>query len=149
MTLTRRCAALRTLILRRIGHHHIFYGKHPTSFRSQVEVDMEEECYFEWAFFIRSVQGTAKEFKFEQVRPKKLIQRSFTVQALEFRDEKFLRLILPAILSGDWPYLTMMELRSVRALDIQAGEAGLIMQLRAVLGGETRIVVDESAQALH
>lgn len=56
-TLTGRCTALRTLILRRAGQGHSIHRWHAAA---------EEASYIEWASFIPSVQGTVEKFKFEQ-----------------------------------------------------------------------------------
>lgn len=61
-------------------------------------------------------------------------------------DERFRRLIIPAIVSGNWPCLSVIELQGVRSSNGQAGNAALTTELRALLGGDTKIVVEESAE---
>lgn len=84
----------------------------------------EETSYIEWASFIRSVQGTVKEFKFEQLEE----DWAYSGEACPFRivDDQFLWLVLPTLVSGSWPCLTMMQLRGVRTLNGQEGTIALL-----------------------
>lgn len=137
-TLTGCCKALRTLILRRAGR--IGYGKgwYPA---------VEEASYIEWASFIRSVQGTVENFTFEHAG-KYMGEKEPTLNdrgPYRFRsaDKRFRRIILPTIISVNWPCLTVMEIKGVKIQGRSVGIAALIMELRAVLGGNTKIVVEE------
>lgn len=133
-TLTGRCTALRTLILRRAGQNTYWNGWHETA---------DKLSYVEWASFIHSVQGTVEEFVFEQAgcwstnnRPERM-----------FMDERFQRLVFPAIVSGNWPCLNILELRGVGGSNGPDGKAALKMELRAVLGENTKILVMERSDA--
>lgn len=137
--LTGQCIALRTLILRRIGQSQD--GQH-----RMWHTAAEEASYLEWASFIRSVQGTLKNFMFEQAGKtisQGLDDSNFTDEARPNRimDERFRRLLLPAIVSGTWPCLAVMKLRGARGSNGQ--KATLITELKAVLGGNVKIVVEE------
>ena len=138
-TLTGRCTALETLILRRMGQVH-----RVTDFRnSRAEFDetAEEASYTEWASFIGSVRATVKEFTFDHISDvrNRIGDLPFTVM-----DERFLRLVLPTIVSGNWPCLTMMKLRGVRTLNGFDGKIALTKQLEAILGRDVQIVVEET-----
>ena len=140
-TLTGQCTALRTLILRRIGQREEEYDWHAAA---------EEASYNEWASFIRSVQGTVKKFTFKQavgVFPIS-VPTLHTGESRPFRimDERFQRFIIPAIVSGNWPCLSVIELQGVRRSNGQVGNAALTTELRALLGENTKVVVEENAQ---
>lgn len=141
-TLTGHCTALRTLILRRVGHGEDGPGWNTAR---------EEASYFEWASFIRSVQATVEIFTFEQAGESLSNRFPFVGEVsrpIRIMDEKFRRLIFPAIVSGNWPCLTIIELQGVRSLNGEVGKAALISELRAVLGGRPKIVVDELQRLL-
>lgn len=133
-TLTGRCTALRTLELRRVGQFQNGHGWH---------VVADEESYIEWASFIRSVQGTLEHFTFEQARE--------SARSIEYHDkyrtmdERFLRLVLPAIVSEGWPCLTYIELRGVRASNDLYSADELTAKLRAAVGEKAKIVIEEMA----
>lgn len=136
-TLTGRCTALQTLILRRIGQSHGDDGWHAAA---------EDASYNEWASFIRSVQGTVENFTFEQAAEttwKRLSDSNSTDQARSDRsmDEKFRQFILPAIVSGTWPCLKTMELLGATGLNGQ--KATLETELKVVLGEKVKILVKE------
>ncbi|MCJ1471281.1 hypothetical protein MMC07_009929 [Pseudocyphellaria aurata] len=135
-TLTGACAALRVLTLRRLGQQQI---------GSNWNEAAEEVSYIEWASFICSVRTTVEKFTFEQAGSSALGATGFTDEdgTLRVMDERFRKFILPAILSGNWPCLTVMELRGARTAEDQGGKTALIAELRAVLGGNAEIVVDE------
>ena len=135
-TLTGGCTALRTLILRRIGQRRHGHGWHALA---------EEASYIEWASFIRSVQGTVEKFKFEHAGDTVRERLYPTDEPLPLRimDERFRRLILPTIVSGNWPHLTRIELQGVRSVNDQVGNATLAMELRDFLGENLEIVVEE------
>lgn len=136
-TMTGRCAALRTLRLRRLGQNHECSWLWRTY--------AEEESYREWASFIRSVQGTVEKFTFEQHERGNTQDTELTSKPLSFRimDERFRRLILPTIISGDWPCLTLIELIGVRSLNGQEGTAALTVELMALLGARVKILIKE------
>ncbi|MCJ1429789.1 hypothetical protein MMC29_007704 [Sticta canariensis] len=140
-TLTGRCTALQTLILRRVGH-----------FRQIQSFDkaVEEASYTECASFIRSVQAIVKEFTFDHFENEPSDMEN-KIGDLPFRvmDERFLRLVLPTIVSSNWPCLTMMQLRGIRTLNGQDGKVALTMQLEAILGRDAKIVVEESIEPLN
>ncbi|MCJ1467514.1 hypothetical protein MMC07_006139 [Pseudocyphellaria aurata] len=137
---TGRYTTLQTLILQRLGQAK----------RSdwQFHDAAENASYTEWAAFICSVQPTIEKFRFEQVDQYSLTSRNITDRALSIRvmDERFERLILPTIVSGSWPHLTLMELRGVRGFAGQGGTAGLTANLRALHGRNTCIVVEETTR---
>lgn len=134
-TLTGRCTALRTLILRRIGQDKDSHGQ---GWHSAAE----EASYIEWASFIRSVHGTVAKFQFEQAGGwLHDLRLTGNPRPLRIMDERFRRLILPAIVTGDWPRLTLIELRGVRTAKRDGGKAGLKMKLRDVFSDDTNIVV--------
>lgn len=139
-TLTGRCTALRTLTLRRIRRRVNIDGsdtpgRHATA---------EDASYMEWATFIRSVQATVERFTFEQVSTLHGWTRHiFPLGFLAKMDERFRQYILPAIVSGNWPCLTTMEISGVHSwhgpgdmLAVQPAQA-----LQAVLGENAMIVV--------
>lgn len=136
--LTGHCTALRTLILRRLGQRRDTATWHQAA---------EDASYIEWASFIRSVQGTVENFTFEQTgeSAREMLPPVFYTNPppLRIMDERFRRLVLPTILSGNWPSLTLIELQGVRFLDGQFGQAAITKELRAVLGANTKIVVEE------
>lgn len=141
VTLTGCCTAIRTLILRRVGQ---------TSVRSDWDTFAETLSHLEWAAFICSVQGTLEKFTFElagKMPGGSLVDISSTSDASPFRiaDQRFRRFILPAIMAGKWPCLNTMELKGVHSPDGQAGTAALITELKTLLGGNTKIVVEEKS----
>lgn len=140
-TLTGRCTALQTLELRRLGQGQDVEWWHPAA---------EEASYVEWASFVRSVKGTVESVKYEQAQ--KLIRGDIWfmdhVTPTRVMDDRFRQYLLPVIVSGNWSCLSMMELRGVRGSDDKGGTAGLTTELRAVLGGNTRILVEEEARYL-
>ena len=143
ITLTGRCTALRTLILRRIGHVEDGIGWHTAA---------EEASYTEWASFIRSVNGTVEKFMFEQagedlLRPRRVFGMPYPAWII--MDDAFRRLILPAIVSGKWPCMTHIELGGVGGSMGQDEKTALKTELRAVLGANTEIVVKENARSGH
>lgn len=134
-TLTGHCTALQTLILRRIGQNQAGPEWHAAS---------EDASYTEWASFINSVKGTVEKLTFEQ--NERLIPGfSFSDEPLSFRpmDERFGRIVFPILASGEWPRLNTMELRGIRGSDGEGGTAALEVGLRAVLGADPCIVMDE------
>ncbi|MCJ1422612.1 hypothetical protein MMC29_000492 [Sticta canariensis] len=140
-TLTGCCTKLQTLILRRVGQTHIRLGWH---------VVAEEQSHVEWASFISSVQGTVEKFTFElagEMEGGWLPGQYTAIDPGLFRiaDKRFRRLILPAIIAGNWPCLNIMELKGIRSPDGQAGTAALIAELTALLGGNAKIVVEEDS----
>ncbi|MCJ1467742.1 hypothetical protein MMC07_006367 [Pseudocyphellaria aurata] len=137
--LTGRCTALRTLELRRMGQSRDIPAWHRAA---------EDASYMEWASFIRSVQGTVEKFTFEhtaETAHDRIHWDFLNPPRLRIMDERFLRLVLPTIVSENWPCLTLMELQGVRCLDGQVGQTPLMMQLRAVLDANTKIVVEEKS----
>lgn len=138
-TLTGRCSALRTLTLRRIGQVEDGWGWH---------AEAEEEAYMEWVSFIRSVRGTVEDFTFEQAAGWLHVSATMSRPGFRIMDDRFRRHILPALVSESWPCLTNLELRGVRNLT-QGGQDALITELRAVLGRNTEIVVEEEARYEH
>lgn len=130
--LTGRCTALRTLILRRPGKFGDYAEWHTAA---------EEASYLEWASFIQSVQGTLEKFVFEHRgesawRPAlDHTDKDFLVRV---KDERFLRIVLPVIISENWPQLNMIELRGVRG---PGGTDALAAELRAVLSENATVVI--------
>lgn len=138
-TLTGRCMALQTLVLRRIGQTKDGYGWHAAA---------EEGSYVEWASFIGSVRGTLEKFTFEQAAGwlRHYCQHHFKARPRSrIMDERFRRLLLPTLVSENWPRLRTMELRGVR----EDGKTVLTMDLRAVLGREAEVVVEEEARFVY
>ncbi|MCJ1465671.1 hypothetical protein MMC07_004290 [Pseudocyphellaria aurata] len=136
--LTGRCAALQTLVLRRIGQVQDGAAWHAAA---------EEKCYTQWASFISSVQGTVERFTFGQAG--KMVQgMTLTTHTASSRimDDRFQRLILPAIISGNWPRLISIELQGVRYSNGRARNSELTKELRAVLGGSAKIVVTDQPE---
>ncbi|MCJ1465678.1 hypothetical protein MMC07_004297 [Pseudocyphellaria aurata] len=131
-TLTGRCKTIRTLILRRRGQ--IQDGR-------EWNAVAEDASYMEWASFLSSVQSTVESFTFAQARSWK---HTMTIDNADsssrIMDNRFRRLVLPTIFAGYWPCLKTIELQGVRS---PYGEAQLTMELRAVLGGDTTIVIKE------
>lgn len=132
-TLTGRCTALQTLILRRIGQ----VAQRSIEWRTAAE----EAAYMESAAFIHSIRRTVEKLTFDQVE-EFLGIRGFTngPGVLRIMDKTFRRLMLPTIISGDWPCLTAIHFRGVR------GSEELTTQLRAVLGENRTIDVQEKAE---
>lgn len=119
--LTGRFTALRTLILRIEGD------------------SADKACYTEWKSFIHSVHGTVEKFTFEQAQgtlPERLSDP-------RFMDERFRRVVYPTIEPGNWPRLTILELRGLRGPNGQGGSDALTKELRAILGGQAKVVVEE------
>lgn len=130
-SLTGRCTALRTLILRRRGQIQAGFEWHAAA---------EDASYVEWAAFIRSVQPTLAHFTFEQTgRWRRTETYSNEASSSRIMDEKFRRLVLPIIVTGSWPCLTMIKILGVKSQD----GTGLGTELRAVLGGDAEIVVKD------
>lgn len=130
-TLTGRCAALRTLIMR---NNHSWDPAANTA------------TYTEWSSFIRSVQGTVEKFTFEQRDEIPFQMRShYTLdpRPLCMIDDIFERFLLPAIASENWSRLEMIMLRGVRGSNSEGGIAGLAKILKDALGGDTRVVIEE------
>lgn len=138
--LTGRCTALKTLILRRVGQTERGFGWHEAA---------ENTSYVEWARFINSVQGTVERFTFEQAGDwvRDYDSNSETRQ-IRIMDMRFRLFIIPAIVLGKWPCLTIMELRGVRfqIQNVPDGNAELKTRLKAVLGGNIKIVVEAEAR---
>lgn len=132
-TLTGRCTALRSLVLRREGQVHKDFCWHTAA---------ENESYVEWASFIHSVRGTVATIMFEQIGEWQIKhRRGYNPPPSEIiMYERFRQLILPTIVSGDWRCLTAIELRGVRYL---GEKVALKEELEAVLGRNTNIVVVE------
>lgn len=135
--LTGRCTALRTLTWRKAPNYLRFHEKdvrYPA---------VEEASFIEWAAFIRSVRGTVENFTIElDTRLGRGLRIATSERLLRVADESFRRLILPAIISGSWPCLTSMAIRGVRDLNGQEGKVTMAMELRAALGGNTKIVME-------
>lgn len=131
--LTGRCTALGTLSLRRVGQIQESYEWHAGA---------EDASYTEWASFICSVRSTVKAFTFEQCgRWRRGARPVDANSSSRIMDDRFRRILLPSIVSGNWPCLASMELQGVRSED--GGAAGLTLELGAVLGENTHIVVRE------
>lgn len=133
--LTGHCTALQTLILRRIGQAEDLYDWHDAA---------EEASYLEWARFIHSVKGTVQKFTFEQAEKRK--QRGPSIDPIgpfdRIMDQRFHDFILPIILSGNWTRLTTIEVRGIRSSN---EDDGLTTDLKAALGGNVKIAVEEQA----
>lgn len=130
-TLTGRCAALRTLMLRNS------HGWDATA---------NAASYMEWSLFIRSVQGTVENFTFEQrdeILHKALSSSIVDSRPLSMIDDIFEQLLLPTIASENWSRLEMITLRGVRGSNSQGGNAGLAEILRDALGGDTKVVIED------
>lgn len=137
-TLICRCTALRTLVLRRIGQ---------TRFDPSFNAAAEEASYIEWASFIRSVQGTVEKITFEQAADVPYFSgRRGSFDTYQIMDERFRRLVLPAIISGNWPCLIRIELRGVQSSN---GRGELKKELRAVFNRNVRIVVKEEPRTVY
>lgn len=134
--LTGRCTALRNLILRRVGPRN-----------HDQRSAAEEASYVEWASFIHSVQGTVEKFTFEQTGVDSKLDYTVGNRPSRAIDERFRRIVLPAIVTGIWPFLMMMELRGVRSGGL--GQNTVETTLRAVLGGNVSISVDVEAGDGH
>ncbi|MCJ1469432.1 hypothetical protein MMC07_008065 [Pseudocyphellaria aurata] len=131
-TLTGRCTSIRTLMLRRRGQIQDGPGW---------DAGAEEASYVEWASFLASVQSTMEKFTFEQAaRWSRLETMNNADGSSRIMDDRFRRLVLPTICAGNWPCLNAIALHGVRS---PYGEAQLTMELRAVLGGDTTIVIEE------
>ncbi|MCJ1426052.1 hypothetical protein MMC29_003954 [Sticta canariensis] len=118
-TLTGQCTALRTLILRRIGQEEEGFDWHAAA---------EEASYNEWASFIRSVQGMVEKFTFKQADHGREVPTTYHSSHC-FRE------------------LALLEDHRTPRRNGQAGNAALTAELRALLGGNTKIVVEENADA--
>ena len=138
-TLTDRCTRLQTLDLRRTVGGNYPHRRHLA----------DKVSYMEWAGFIRSVQGTVEEFTFEQIAYPRLNPHRDPQDKLRTIDEKFERLLLPAIISGNWPCLKILKLRGVGGSYDQWRKAGLTQGLRAALGEEVMVMVEEKARDFH
>lgn len=131
--LTGRCTALRTLVLRRTGQSCPGYDWN---------VAAEEASYTEWASFIRSVQGTLERFMFEQAGRAWLLGTGWNeIEEVRIMDDRFGRLVLPAIVTEKWPRLSVMDIRGVRSAH---GQDALFNALRAVVGGNATVLVQEA-----
>ncbi|MCJ1465448.1 hypothetical protein MMC07_004066 [Pseudocyphellaria aurata] len=120
-TLTGQCTALKILTLRRKGqiYRSLEWG--------DWDERAEDKSYLEWALFIRSVRLTVKELTFEQLEE---ITDSIA-ERFRIMDGRFTQFVLPTILSGNWPCLTLMDLRGVRDSRGKCGTAGLLRRIRA------------------
>lgn len=127
-----RCTALQTLKLQKIGMLRHGYGWHAAS---------EEAIYAEWAAFIASVQGTVKQLTFEQAEKQKAGSKKTKASVFRAMDDRFDRLVLPTLVSGDWPRLTWLRLLGVRGSRSQGRTLGLAMRLRAVHSDNTWIIL--------
>lgn len=121
------CTALRTLTLRRIGESGSGSGWHAGA---------DEASYTAWASSTCCVRGTVQKFTFEHW-PQKCHPMP---PASENIDRRFRRIVLPTIVSGNWPCLTNMEVGGVAGSHDQEKNE-LITELRAVLGGDVMIVL--------
>ncbi|MCJ1265627.1 hypothetical protein MMC22_005507 [Lobaria immixta] len=135
--LTGRCTALQTLKLRRKvqadNGDHEWHGA------------ADQASYLEWASFIRSVQETVEKFTFEQIEGGLLwVNRRFPA-SWSVR-KRFRQLLLPAIVSGTWPCLKIMELRGLGLPRGRFGTHALKTDLRAALGEKVQIVVEVEAR---
>lgn len=111
--LTGRCTALRTLILRRVGQSRAVHSRNSRSWRAVAE----ETSYIEWASFIHSVQGTVEWFTFEQTGVNS--EFDYVNRSNRTIDERFRRLVLPVIVTGNWPCLKIIELRGAGTRNVQ------------------------------
>lgn len=127
-----RCTALRVFILRRRGRSQNGLGCLAAS---------EDASYFELGSFIRSVQGTLEKFVFEHAGDW-LPSSDFPLEiheSFEIMNLNFHYFIVPEILSGNWPCLTIMELRGVLDPIGSIRNMALIMRLNADLGPKVNI----------
>lgn len=146
-TLTGRCTALRILILRRFGTHGDISRRLRYPYAWHTAAD--EAAYVEWASFVRSIQGTVENFIFEQadkLPPYYWSIHNRTIPTIRAMDERFRRLLFPAIVLGNWPCLTNIELRGVGGWNNQGEQAEMRTELRALLGQDANIVVEAEAQ---
>ncbi|MCJ1467510.1 hypothetical protein MMC07_006135 [Pseudocyphellaria aurata] len=137
-TLTGRCTALRTLILRRMAQ----YRYTPKQWHEAAE----EASYTEWASFIHSVRGTLETLVFGHAA-NSLFKRALQDRPCTIMDKRFERLVLPTIVSGIWPCLTTIEIQGVKSLDGQDGKSKLETELKAVRG--VRLTAIKLDQQLH
>ena len=118
--LTGRFTALRTLRLRTTAtyrDHHPWYDA------------AWEASYVEWASFIGSVKGTVEKFMCEQVVEMQYNQPLCSITPRhEIVNERFQRLVLPTIVSGNWTCLDTIELRGIESSNGQ-GELAKILKL--------------------
>lgn len=139
--LTGRCTALRTLILRRRGQNKDGSGWHAAA---------EEASYMEWASFIHSVQGSVEKLLFAQygdaIHGTPYIDESAGFMIMHQRFHQF---ILPALLSTNWPCLTVMAIQGVRSPNDEVGNDALIRKLRAAVGENVEIAVEERAKRVE
>ncbi|MCJ1470789.1 hypothetical protein MMC07_009436 [Pseudocyphellaria aurata] len=140
-----RCTALRNLVLRRVGQSPRSQRKVCPAWRSAAE----EASYFEWASFIHSVQETVEKFTFEQSGFNSIMDYTLGIRSSRAIDERFRRIVLPAIVTGTWPCLKIMELRGVRDADGVGGPNTLETTLRAVLGEDVRLSVEDDNDHGH
>lgn len=135
--LTGRCTALKTLILRRVGQVRQGFGWHAAA---------ENISHVEWAYFIRSVQGTVEKLIIEQVGDW-VHDYSSTNEPRPIRimDLRFRRCVFPIIVTAKWPCLTIMEIRGVRSPRGQFGYAALKTVVRANSSENAEIVVEAEA----
>lgn len=139
-TLTGRCAALRTLRLRGTGQSEGY---------DAWLMAAQEAAYVEWASFICSVQATLEKFTFGRVKSLPICYTLEGIPMIKDLDERFQWLILPVILSGNWACLTYIALRGVTGSNGQYGTTPLTTELRAILGGNVEIVVEEGVRHLN
>lgn len=137
--LTGHCTALQTLTLRRIGQIKAGPGWHAGA---------EEASYVEWASFIGSVRGTLQKLTFEQAAGWLRHYCQYRYQASpasRIMDQRFRHLILPTIVSENWPRLTTMDLRGVK----EDGKTSLTVVLGAVVGGDAEVSVEQEARFVY
>ncbi|MCJ1463148.1 hypothetical protein MMC07_001753 [Pseudocyphellaria aurata] len=134
--LSGRCTALRTLVLRRIGQNTEGDGWETGNTAA------EEASYIEWAIFVSSVKGTVEKFTYEQSGQRLRTCPDDIRPASRIMDRRFRQLILPAIISGNWPCLKIVQIRGVRRRD------SLRRMLKSVLGRDVEIELEEEARLL-
>lgn len=135
--LTGRFTALRTLRLRTTATYRDHDSWHDAAW---------EASYVEWASFIGSVKGTVEKFMCEQVVEMQYNPPLCSVTPWhEIVNERFQRLFLPTIVSGNWTCLDTIELRDIES---SKGQGELAKILKAVLGENATVVVEEEPQQI-
>jgi hypothetical protein len=135
-----RCTALRSLYFRKPGQIK------PNRDESRAA---DELCYEEFAAFLVSVKPTLQSLTFEQGLPQRLGWHAgaMPVQRQRPMDERFIRLVLPALMGGDWPRLQEVRIIGVgRWKDIPAMTEEMKHDLQNALGQNVTLIMKEKPE---
>ena len=113
---TGRCTALEYLILRGVGQEWRWHRSEQITGSAA----RDELRYQEWAYFIQSVKPTLQSLEFEQgLPPEDPAQGDYAPHQFPRlcpgrpMDQRFMKTLLPVLMSGPWPRLEKMVIRGL------------------------------------